>query len=58
MKKVIKKANLAGFCYGVKRAIELTTRIKKENSDKNVYILGELIHNNQVIELWEILLTR
>ena len=50
MKKVIKKANLAGFCYGVKRAIELTTRIKKENSDKNVYILGELIHNNQVIE--------
>ncbi|MCR4881147.1 MAG: 4-hydroxy-3-methylbut-2-enyl diphosphate reductase [bacterium] len=50
MKKIIKKANLAGFCYGVKRAIDLTTKIKQDNPQKNVYILGELIHNNQVIE--------
>lgn len=50
MKKNIKKANLAGFCYGVKRAMDLTINLKKENPDKNVYILGELIHNNQVIE--------
>jgi len=50
MKKNIKKANFAGFCYGVKRAIDLTTTIKKENPDKDIFILGELIHNNQVIE--------
>lgn len=49
-KKIIKKANLAGFCYGVKRAIDLTTKIKQDNPQKNVYIFGELIHNNQVIE--------
>jgi len=48
--KNIKKANLAGFCYGVKRAIDLTINLKQENPDKNVFILGELIHNNQVIE--------
>ena len=50
MKKNIKKANLAGFCYGVKRAIDLTVKVKQENPDKNVFILGELIHNTQVIE--------
>ncbi|MCQ2958206.1 MAG: 4-hydroxy-3-methylbut-2-enyl diphosphate reductase [Candidatus Gastranaerophilales bacterium] len=48
--KNIKKANLAGFCYGVKRAIDLTTSIKQENPDMNVFTFGELIHNNQVIE--------
>ena len=49
-KKNIKKANLAGFCYGVKRAIDLTTSIKQENPDMQVFTFGELIHNNQVIE--------
>ena len=49
-KKIIKKANLAGFCYGVKRAMDLTAKIKLDNPDKNIYIFGELIHNNQVIE--------
>jgi len=50
MEKNIKKANLAGFCYGVKRAIDLTTKIKQENPQMNVFTFGELIHNNQVIE--------
>jgi len=49
-KKNIKKANLAGFCYGVKRAIDLTTSIKQENPNMQVFTFGELIHNNQVIE--------
>ncbi len=49
-KKIIKKANLAGFCYGVKRAMDLTTKIKQDNPNKKIYIFGELIHNNQVIE--------
>ncbi len=45
----IKLAKFAGFCYGVKRAVETAKKIKEENPDKNVYILGELIHNTDVI---------
>ncbi len=48
--KDIKLAKLAGFCYGVKRAVEEAVRVKKENPETPVYILGQLIHNNQVIE--------
>ena len=47
--KNIKLAKNAGFCYGVKRAVETTKKIKKENPDKNVSVLGELIHNSHVI---------
>jgi len=39
----------AGFCYGVKRAVETTKKLKLENPDKEIYVLGELIHNSQVI---------
>ena len=45
----IKLAKFAGFCYGVKRAVETAIKLKKENPNKNVYILGELIHNTDVI---------
>ncbi len=47
--KHIKKAKYAGFCYGVKRAIDLSIKTKLENPDEPVYILGQLIHNNQAI---------
>ena len=42
-------AKFAGFCYGVKRAVETAKKLKQENPDKNIYILGELIHNTDVI---------
>lgn len=45
----IKLAKFAGFCYGVKRAVETAKKLKAENPDKNIYILGELIHNTDVI---------
>lgn len=45
----IKLAKFAGFCYGVKRAVETAKKLKQENLDKNIYILGELIHNTDVI---------
>ena len=48
-KKEIKLAKYAGFCYGVKRAVETVKKLKRENPDKNVFVLGELIHNTQVI---------
>lgn len=40
-------ANNAGFCFGVKRAIKLTNEELEKN--KNVYSLGDLIHNPQEV---------
>ena len=45
----IKLAKFSGFCYGVKRAVDTAKQLKFENPDKNIYILGELIHNTDVI---------
>lgn len=40
----------AGFCYGVKRAVEGAKReIEKVKSP--IYCLGEIVHNKQVIEM-------
>lgn len=50
MPKEIKLAKTAGFCYGVKRAVETAKKLKSENPDKNVFVLGELIHNSDVIK--------
>ena len=50
MPKEIKLAKYAGFCYGVKRAVETAKKIKSESPDKNVFVLGELIHNAHVIQ--------
>lgn len=50
MPKEIKLAKFAGFCYGVKRAVETVKKIKAENPERNICVLGELIHNTQVIE--------
>ena len=46
----IKLAKFSGFCYGVKRAVDTAKQLKFENPDKNIYILGELIHNTDVIK--------
>jgi len=43
-------AQCAGFCYGVKRAVETTKKIKIDNASKKVWVLGELIHNSHVID--------
>lgn len=50
MPKEIKLAKFAGFCYGVKRAVETVKKLKTENPERNICVLGELIHNTQVIE--------
>ena len=39
----------AGFCYGVKRAVE-GVMTEAMQSKENIYCLGELVHNKQVIE--------
>lgn len=41
----------AGFCYGVKRAVDNSMLLMKNNKEKaNIYCLGELVHNKQVIQ--------
>ena len=42
----ILKGKNAGFCFGVKRAV---TRAKSLVGDNN-YVLGEIIHNEAVVE--------
>jgi 4-hydroxy-3-methylbut-2-enyl diphosphate reductase len=48
--KEIKLAKFAGFCYGVKRAVDTVKNLKLDNPNCEVCVLGELIHNTQVIE--------
>lgn len=44
-------AKKAGFCYGVKRAIDLAlTKAKEKGNEGNIYTLGPLIHNPQVVQ--------
>lgn len=39
-----------GFCYGVENAIEISYNALEENPDKNVYLLSQMIHNQEVNE--------
>ncbi len=43
----IKTASLAGFCFGVKRAVETVEELTEKNV--KVYTLGKLIHNPTII---------
>jgi len=42
-------AKRAGFCFGVKRAIDITFDMAKENKN-GLFTLGPIIHNPQVID--------
>lgn len=37
-----------GFCFGVENAIEIAYNTLSENRDTNVYMLSEMIHNQEV----------
>jgi len=49
----IKLAKLAGFCFGVKRAVDEACRITDEQIYTHIYMLGKLIHNKSVSEYFE-----
>jgi len=49
MPREIILAENAGFCFGVRRAIEAVEILPHEPS-RNIYILGQLVHNPQVVE--------
>lgn len=44
----VKLAKEAGFCFGVKRAVDAAIKIQHEYC-KKIYTLGPLIHNNDVV---------
>ena len=44
----VKVAKTAGFCFGVKRAVELVE--KQVQAGKKVYTYGPIIHNEEVIQ--------
>jgi 4-hydroxy-3-methylbut-2-enyl diphosphate reductase len=46
----VRLAKEFGFCYGVERAIDLAYAARRVFQDKQIYILGEIIHNPEVNE--------
>lgn len=44
-------AETAGFCMGVKRAVDLVLDIAQHKGKANIYTYGPLIHNPQTVEL-------
>ena len=38
-----------GYCFAVIRAIELIKEVKQKHYDKNIYVFGMLVHNNDVV---------
>ena len=46
----IKIAKNSGFCFGVKKAIEIAEEIAEKNIGKSTYVLGQLVHNERVID--------
>ena len=44
------RASVLGFCFGVRRAVELAEKALTENTDKTVYSLGPLIHNENALQ--------
>ena len=45
----IKVAKHAGFCFGVKKAIEIAEEVAHHNKEKT-YVYGQLVHNEKVIK--------
>lgn len=43
------RAEILGFCFGVRRAVEIANQALDENRNKKVYSLGPLIHNEATL---------
>jgi (E)-4-hydroxy-3-methyl-but-2-enyl pyrophosphate reductase len=47
----VKLAQTAGFCMGVKRAVDMVLDIAQHKGKENIYTYGPLIHNPQTVEI-------
>ncbi len=48
--RTVKTAKYAGFCFGVKRAVDAVFALIDERRDAKIYTVGSLIHNPNVNE--------
>ncbi len=46
----VRLAKTAGFCFGVKRAVETVYEQVKECQDEKIYTYGPIIHNEEVVK--------
>ena len=46
----VKKSNPIGFCNGVTKAIELVKEIREKYKDRNIFFVGNLVHNKHVVD--------
>ena len=46
----VELAKTAGFCFGVKRAVETVYKQVEEHKDVQIYTYGPIIHNDEVIK--------
>ena len=44
------RAKSAGFCFGVKRAVETVYEQVERNTGKQIYTYGPIIHNAEVVK--------
>ena len=49
----IKLAKSAGFCMGVRRAVDIALEVAQHEKGRKIYTYGPLIHNPQTIELFK-----
>ena len=50
MKMNVITAKSAGFCFGVKRAVETVYEQVEKEKEKQIYTYGPIIHNEEVIK--------
>lgn len=50
MKRIVLRADILGYCMGVRRAVQAAEKTLAEYPHKKVFTLGPLIHNNQTLE--------
>ena len=48
---IVKLAKTAGFCMGVRRAVDMVLDMARRKGTGPVYTYGDLIHNPQTVEL-------
>lgn len=46
----VRLAKTAGFCFGVKRAVETVYEQAQKRSDAKIYTYGPIIHNEEVVK--------
>ena len=45
----IKVSKYAGFCFGVKRAVDMVNELLDDTSNGRIFSLGDIIHNSHAM---------